>query len=134
MRLRLSHLITVGFGLVISLTIVAALVMFNAKQGAVQKAKMVSETNVPSVILYLEIMNSIERMQLSVFEYLAGKHEQKDYFKKHYENYIEKLDAFIAKNPNISIGCCPQWKFQYHFLWGTLVGLFIFCFLGAVAC
>ncbi len=80
MNLKISHSLYLAFGLVLLLMITMSSVGWWQASKADTITNEVAQDDVPGVIIYLKLLDSLQQMELSAFEYLSGEDDEREDF------------------------------------------------------
>ena len=101
MSLNISQKLYAGFGAIIGLMVLVAVLLWNRSNYITYIAHEVSSDNVPGVLLYLQVLDAVSDMQANVLEYLAGETGEEQTFRENYQKLsglFEQLRVLESDN------------------------------------
>lgn len=105
MNIRLSHMLYMGFSIIIITTLTLALIAWSLVNHSAAISQEVESDDVPGVLAYLNVMDEIGDLQTNALEYLNGEADEYSSFKentkefKHYYSILRPLES--AKTADI---------------------------------
>ena len=81
----------IGFGCLIALMVIGNLISFMFLSESNQVSHKIAEEDVPSAVLYMQLLDEAGDMQASALEYLTGETDELEKFDDNYHEYKEQL-------------------------------------------
>jgi methyl-accepting chemotaxis protein len=100
MNIALRTKLLAGFGIVLTLMLVAGGMVYTLNTEARKVAFTIETVHAPSVVLYLEVLDELESMHFAILTYLDGKAEQKAEFyrsSREFARIVERLGQLVAE-------------------------------------
>ncbi|AGH81635.1 methyl-accepting chemotaxis sensory transducer with Pas/Pac sensor [Psychromonas sp. CNPT3] len=95
MKLSISQLIYAGFSVLILTMISMSLYVNQSSKDILTTTSVIKDDDVPSVILYLQLLDEIGDMQSNALEYLTGEAEEVSEFDDNYKEFTDYLKELI---------------------------------------
>lgn len=95
MKLNIGQLVYAGFSLIIGIMLFVAYGVWSYNAQTQTALAEIKNDDVPGVILYLKLLESVGSMQANSLEYLTGEEDEKEEFAKNMSEFNDALNKLI---------------------------------------
>ncbi|WP_434926702.1 methyl-accepting chemotaxis protein [Shewanella sp. HL-SH2] len=95
MNLKLSQSLYLGFSSIVAITLLLAVVIWSIVADSAKIAQEIAEDDVPGVLAYLAVADSISAIQTNALEYLNGEEDEKQDFIENIKNFKHALSVLV---------------------------------------